>query len=307
MTVLVLGGGGFIGRVVVKTLHAAGVSLRVLDRNPCPEAFAGQPAGLDWRPGVLADRGALIEALQGVRAVVHLASPSSPAMAEMDWKADVEAQVIDSIRLLECMGAAEVRRVVFMSSGGTVYGDHHGAPIDENQITRPISTHGINKLAVEHFIAHARQAGWVDPVVLRVANAYGPGQATDRNQGLIGTSIMRTLAGEPVRIWGDGLTVRDYVYVDDVARAVLAAMRYQGRDTVFNIGSGVGRTVHEVIATIEKIGGLTVRVEHVPARQLDVPFNVLDCSRARRELGWQPETSFEQGLATTLAWYRARR
>jgi UDP-glucose 4-epimerase len=307
MTVLVLGGGGFIGRAVVETLHAAGVSLRVLDRNVAAGALAVRCAGLDWRVGVLADREALLAALQDIDAVVHLASPSSPAIAEMDWKADVDAHVVDSIRLIECMTTAAVRRLIFMSSGGTVYGDHHDVPIDEDRATQPICTYGINKLAVEHFIKHSQQVGRIDAVILRAANAYGPRQSTDRNQGLIGTSIVRVLAGEPLRVWGDGQVVRDFVYVEDIARAVLAAIDYRGEFTVFNIGSGIGRTVHDVIAAIGNIAQLPVRVEHLPARGLDVRFNVLDCSRARGELGWQPQTSFEQGLAMTLAWYRAQR
>ena len=304
MTVLVLGGAGFIGRAVVQSLGAAGLPLRVLDRHARPPTMFDPPLDVDWRAGVLADRHLLAEALQDARAVVHLASPASPALADADWKADVEAQVIDSIRVIEAMGTAGVRRLVFMSSGGTVYGGNHHAPIDEQQATVPISTYGINKLAVEHFIGHARAAGKVDPVILRAANAYGPGQATDKAQGLIGTCIVRALAGEPLRIWGDGLTVRDFVYVDDIARAVRAAIPYEGRHTVFNIGSGIGRTVREVIATIETLGRIPVRIEYLPARGLDVPFNVLDRRRAHVELGWEPEISFERGLATTIAWYR---
>jgi UDP-glucose 4-epimerase len=304
MTVLVLGGAGFIGRAVVRLLSDAGQPARVLDRNRCPDPVLADRPEIEWHLGELGDRAALERALVGVATVVHLASGASPAIAQTDWEADVQSQVIDSIGLLRCMGAADVRRLVYLSSGGTVYGVTNRVPIDELQPAAPLLAYGINKLAVEHFIALAHRSLRIDSVVLRAANAYGPGQRTDRRQGLVGTAIRCALSRRPLPIWGDGSTVRDFVYVDDVARAILAAIRYRGTHTTFNIGSGVGRSIREVVADIERLSGIDVSVEYLPLRGLDVPFNVLDCRRARTEMGWEPLVSFEQGLSTTLAWFR---
>lgn len=305
MTVLVLGGRGFIGRATTMALVASGRRVRSFDRHATPQVPA--TGGVDFRVGDLADAQGLAAAMTDARAVVHLASPSSPARSEADWEADVQAQVQNTLRVIAAMEAAGVRRLVFISSGGTVYGGKHRSPIDEEQPATPICVYGINKLAAERFILHAHGLGRIDATILRVANAYGPAQSVDRAQGIVGICIARALSGEPLRLWGDGRAVRDFVHVDDIGRAVTAAVDYTGPHTTFNIGSGVGRSVLDVIATIEALCGQRIAVEHLPERGLDVAYNVLDCARARRELAWQSATSFEAGLASTLAWYRQHR
>ena len=306
MTILVTGGGGFVGTAVIRAMRGLGIPVTVLDRNPPPADLCEPRAEMTWHVGEVCDQGLLGQALSGATAVVHLASTASPAVADADWQADVQAQVIDSIGVMNGMRAAGVRRLVYLSSGGTVYGHAYRTRIDESRPAEPMQAYGVNKLAVEHFARLARAAGWLDPVILRPANAFGPAQRTDRHQGIVGTAIHCALTRRPLQIWGDGLAVRDFVYVDDLARAIVAATRYEGAHTTFNIGSGVGRTVHQVVAAIEGMTGASIMIEQVAPRGLDAPYNVLDCTRARRELGWQPLVSFEEGLAATIAWYRAR-
>ena len=301
MTILLLGGGGFIGKALWKPLFDAGHSFRVLSRRAEPELFPRDPLKATWQSGDIADPEALASAMQGVEIVVHLAGPASPARSQNDWTSDVQAQVLNSIAVLECMRANNVRRLVFLSSGGTVYGRCQAFPIDEDQATNPISTHGINKLAAEKHVGLCRHLGWLDPVVLRVANAYGPGQPLKREQGIIGTVIDAAISGQAVRIWGDGSAVRDFIYVDDVAGAILAAIERPGVLGTFNIGSGEGRSIRQVIAELESILGKAVQVEYLPGRPLDVPYNVLDTARARRELEWTPGTGFREGLSATVA------
>lgn len=304
MTILVLGGGGFIGHAVLTALRSTGSRIRVLDRQSCSDPLYLHGSDIEWLIGEVADHNVLVGAMDGVHSIIHLASPSSPAVSESNWGKDVQHQVIETLGIIEAMTTAKVPRMVFVSSGGTVYGNGHHAAVDERASTHPLSIYGINKLATEQFIEHARRTRQLSPVILRVSNVYGRGQSTNRAQGLIGTAIARAHDGAPLRIWGDGLAVRDFVHVDDVARAIMASLAYRGQHFLFNIGSGIARSVKEVIATIEAIGQTSVPTEFLPARQLDVAFNVLNCRRALAELDWKPEIPFEQGLADTISWFR---
>jgi len=306
MTVLVLGGAGFIGRAVVRALCAEHEDVRVLDRHGPPGG--GPDAGIErWHEGELEDGVALRGLLAGCDAVVHLAAGAVPARSEGAWASDAASQVLPAIALLEAMHASGVRRLVFVSSGGTVYGRTAREPVREDRAAEPVSAHGLSKLMVEQCIGLQRRLGRVDPVVLRVGNAYGEGQDGARGQGVIAAFVADALAGRPLRVMGDGSTVRDYVHVDDVAAAVLAALRYRGAQDTFNVGSGVGRSIDEVVAALERSLGARVAVRRLEARAFDVGYNVLDCGRALRELGWRTRIAFDEGLAATIAWQRGRR
>jgi len=305
MTVLVLGGAGFIGRSVVRALRAEHDSVRVLDRHGPLDG--GREAGVErWHVGELEDAGALRELLAGCDAVVHLAAGAVPARSEGAWMSDAASQVLPAIALLEAMHASGVRRLVFLSSGGSVYGRTTREPVREDHAAEPVSAYGLSKLLVEQCIGLQRRLRRVDPVVLRVGNAYGEGQDGARGQGVVASFVADALAGRPLRVMGDGSTVRDYVHVDDVAAAVLAALRYRGAQDTFNVGSGVGRSIDEVVAALERALGTRLAVRRLEARPFDVGYNVLDCGRARRELGWRARVAFDDGLAATIAWQRGR-
>jgi UDP-glucose 4-epimerase len=306
MTVLVLGGAGFIGRAVVRALCAEHQSVRVLDRHGAPADGLG--AGVErWCAADLADGEALREMLAGCDAVVHLAAGASPARSEGAWASDAASQVLPAIALLEAMHACCVRRLVFVSSGGTVYGRTTREPIREDHATAPMSAYGLGKLMVEQCLAFQRRLARLEPVVLRVSNAYGEGQAGNRGQGVIATFVADALAGRPLRVLGDGSAVRDYVHVADVAAAVLAALHYRGEHRVFNVGSGIGHSIDEVVAALERALGTRVLVGRIEGRPFDVAYNVLDCGLASRELGWRARIEFGAGLASTIAWQRGAR
>lgn len=306
MTVLVLGGAGFVGRAVVRALCAEHEPVRVLDRHGVPPG--GPDAGVErWCVADLSDGEALREALTGCDAVVHLAAGALPARSEGAWASDAASQVLPAIELLEAMHACGVRRLVFVSSGGTVYGRTAREPIREDHPTAPMSAYGLGKLMVEQCLAFQRRLDRLEPVVLRVSNAYGEGQKGNRGQGVIATFVADALADRPLRVLGDGSTVRDYVHVADVAAAVLAALRYRGAHGMFNIGSGIGRSIDEVVAALERALGSRVLVSRIEGRPFDVAYNVLDCGLASRELDWRARIEFGAGLASTIAWQRGAR
>ena len=209
-----------------------------------------------------------------------------------------------SLRLMEHCVAGGVGRVVFLSSGGTIYGIPTVIPTPENAPTDPITAYGVAKLAIEKYLEIFRRRHGVDYRILRVANVYGPYQTAEKGQGVVAAFLTRALADEPLEIWGDGQVVRDYVFVADVAEAIWATMHHKSLSRVFNIGGGAGASVLQIAAAIEELVGHPLQRRFHPARLVDVPVSVLDHSLTTNELGWMPAVDLEQGLAQTLEWMR---
>jgi UDP-glucose 4-epimerase len=206
---------------------------------------------------------------------------------------------------MEAAAREGVRRLVFVSSGGTVYGVPAAVPIPETAPTEPISAYGLQKLAIERYLALFRRKHGLDSVVLRVSNPYGPLQRARRSQGVIAAFLEAGLRGEALEIWGDGTVTRDFVFIDEVVEAMLLAAVHSGGSRVFNVGSGQGLDINTVADDVEKVlgRGRLERIHHA-ARPADVPVNILDVSRIRDEMGWQPRTSWIDGLARTAAWMK---
>lgn len=298
--VALIGAGGFFGTNLARHLAPRIAELRCLGlKLSFPEAMQG----LTWITGDMADA-AISDALDGCDTVIHLATTSAPG-TDLDISADAEANVMASLRLFDRCIAAGVKQVVFISSGGTVYGIPNHVPIPESAPTLPITAYGVAKLSIEKYLeVYARLRG-LEYRVLRISNLYGPYQTTAKMQGVVAAFLARAMRGEPLEIWGDGKVVRDYVYVEDAAAAVLAAMRYRGDERIFNIGGGMGMSLNEVITAIETLLGRELVKNYRPGRPVDVPINILDCALAKLELGWAARTNFSKGLEQTSAWMRS--
>jgi UDP-glucose 4-epimerase len=296
MIVVVTGGTGFLGRPLVRALTAEGHSVRVLTRRP-HEVHVG--TAHPYRD--LRDRTALEKALEGADVVFHLAWSSLPQTSNEDPLADCETNLAGGIALLEACRAAGVSQVVFPSSGGTVYGFTPDGVVTEETPTDPICAYGISKLAFEKYLALYQRIGGPDYRVLRISNAYGEGQPSDRPQGLIGVALDRMLRDQPITVLGDGTAVRDYVHVDDVVRAFLAAMQPLGASAprVFNVGSGRGYSINEVLEIISGVTGCTPTLKFEPARSCDLDRVVVSAQRSEETLGWTPSVTLETGVART--------
>jgi UDP-glucose 4-epimerase len=217
---------------------------------------------------------------------------------------DVHKSVIPSIALLDICRKLGVARVIFLSSGGTVYGQPLVIPTPETAPTEPITAYGINKLVIEQYLSLYDYLYDLDYRVLRVTNPFGPFQTPLKGQGVIAALISRALKKEPMEIWGDGMVVRDFIFVDDVMDALLAAAKDQSDARIFNIGSGQGHSLREVIAVIEHLLGDKLDVRFTAGRAIDVPVSIVAIDRARDVLGWVPKTPFEAGLRKTIQWWR---
>lgn len=303
---LVLGAGGFLGVNLCRALLAEGAEVTGYGRRPHdPTAL---PDTVAWHDAEFDDPVRLTVAVTGQDMVFHLLGGSVPAQSNRQPAGDVLGSLLPSVRLIEACHVASVRRLVFASSGGTVYGPTPPHPVGESAATNPITAYGINKLAVEKYLGLFRHMGQLDPVVLRIANPYGPFQHSRRAQGVVGTALSGALSGAPIEIWGDGQVVRDYLHVDDVAAAMIAAAGYRGDRWVFNVGSGEGRSVRAVVENVCALTGTGPdRIVHRPGRAADVPYNVLDISLIAEEIGWTPRTGWHDGLAATAEWLRGQR
>lgn len=302
MRYVVLGAGGFIGTNLCRALLLKGGAVRAFGRR---QSFPAALSGCDWIPGDFSDPTSLATAISGCDVVFHLVTATTPASANVDKVADLNANVVSTLHMLDACRETGVRRVVFVSSGGTIYGIPEQVPTPEIAPTNPITAYGICKLAIEKYLGLYEYLYGMEYRVLRVANPFGPYQTALKNQGVIAAFVHRALSRKPIEMWGDGSVIRDYVFIDDVVEALMLAATHEGAGRIFNIGSGEGRSLNDIIAAISRLLGSEIPVEHHPGRPVDLPVSILDTTFAARELVWRPSTPFEEGLNTTIAWMKS--
>jgi UDP-glucose 4-epimerase len=298
MKALVLGGTGFIGSHVVDRLLAAGHQVRVFSRSP--ERFRQPLPEVDYRLADFDNIPALVEALTGIEVIFHLLSTTVPSTSNRDPVFDIESNLSGTVRLLQAIRESGVGRLVYLSSGGTVYGVPETVPIPENHPLRPICSYGIVKVAVENYLHMFQQLHGLDYIVMRPSNPYGERQGHFGVQGIIGTFLHKLRKGEELEVWGDGSLVRDYLHVEDLARLCVAAAE-SDRVGIYNGGSGRGHSVREVLDCIEQVVGRPLPVRWREGRKFDVPRVVLDITKARNDFAWEPEIDLATGIARTWA------
>lgn len=291
-------GAGFIGRSFISRVLETGGVVHILDHKACPPELAGK---LTWLTGDLGNEEAVRSVVGKVDVVYHLISSTVPGDVA-DESRELTQNVLQTLQLLKLCVQERVRRIVFISSA-SVYGMQTELPISEKALTDPISSHGIHKLTIEKYLQLYKYQHGLDCKIMRLSNPYGPGQSITGRQGFIAIAIGNILAGERIRIRGDGSTVRDYVYIDDVTEMLHLLGTCQTSETVFNVGSGKGHSLNQVISIMESLIGRSLGVEHIGPRFVDIPASILDVSRGKRELGKVPSTLLEEGLARTLAFH----
>jgi UDP-glucose 4-epimerase len=301
MKALVTGGNGFIGSHLVDDLVQRGWEVVVLDLSE--RRYDPIPSRARFIPGSLNDTGRVIDALIGVDVVFHLSWSTIHEISNQDPAADVTTNLVPTIHLLEACRHAEVGRVVFTSSGGTVYGPAIEWPITETHPLNPINGYGVTKLAVEKYLQMFKHLYGLDYVVLRPSVPYGPRQNPLARQGAVAVFLNRVARGLPVTIFGDGSNTRDFFYVSDLVDALIAgAERKLYEHRIFNLGGVEEVSLIQLLKLIENVVGKTARVQYAPARQFDAQRIVLNTGLARQELGWHAKVSLADGLAKTWTW-----
>lgn len=295
-SVLIVGGNGFLGSHLVDRLVADGHEVAVFDRysTAVPRYEA---AGVRAFVGDVADLDVLGAAMRGVQDVYHFVSPSTPATSDADPLVDVRVGLPHSVGLLQAAVEAGVTRVVYASSGGAIYGDHPTEAFHETDPPAPISPYAIGKLAVEGYLRYFRRTHGLDTIALRIANPYSYRQEGVRGQGLIAIALHAARLGTPLSVFGDGSMVRDYVHADDVVATIAAMVDRPHEHEVYNLGSGQGVSVTELVELIERVTGVALHIVRAEAPLTFVQRSVLDITRVVSEYGVVPTRSLDEGLA----------
>ena len=302
-TILILGAAGFIGTNLTYALTKTNAKVICLDR-PGSDLECARKWGAECIYGSIADYSAdSYEGLKGIDTVYHLVSTTCPTNSNMNMSIELEDNILTTVRLLDACVKANVGRVVFLSSGGTVYGREHDGILNELDETNPISSYGIQKLVIEKYLYLYREMYGLDYRIVRLSNPYGPYQRPNGIQGLVSTCTWKAYHDEPIEIYGDGSVVRDYIYIDDAIKGILNIARDDAKYKLYNLGSGHGVSVNEVLETVSNVLGKQLDVRYTPSRKVDVPVNILDINRYKEEFGEPITISLGEGIRKLAGFY----
>jgi UDP-glucose 4-epimerase len=289
-------GAGFIGLNLIRRLIGSGAQVAVLDHNLAPADLAGR---VRWVCGEFADRSAIEEVLQGATVAFHFVSSTVPGDEHVEVSRELSDNIFATLGFLEVCERMTVSRVVFASSS-SVYGLQAKTPIPEVAVTDPISSHGIQKLAIEKYLLLHRFHRGLDVRIARISNPFGPGQRLYGRQGFVAMTIGHLLKDEPVLLRDGGRPVRDFIYIDDVAEALDRLANQAEAPSVLNIGSGVGHSLQQVVQLVEEAIGRPVRSITADGRRADIPVSILDVTLAEQGIGFRAAVLLCDGLLRTL-------
>lgn len=300
----VIGGGGFIGSKVVEALLAAGRAVSVIGRSH--NVLRALPKNVKYYAGDIADNSFMRDKLQGADEIIDLAYSSVPKTSYENPVRDIMSNLPATVGLFEIACQLPIKKMVFVSSGGTIYGEPLTLPILETHPTEPISPYGITKLALEKYALMFHRVWGLPILCVRPSNPFGEGQHPFVGQGFVATAIASILSGREISVFGEKGTVRDYIYIDDLARGIVAALDAGQPGECYNIGSGVGRDNLAVLSSISRAAeseALKPVIRHLPKRPFDVTANILDSSKLNNISGWHPTADFDESIRQTFAWY----
>lgn len=296
MKVCIIGGGGFIGQWVARKLLARGDSVIMMGRSKRPE---GLPAEIDYVVGEYGNNEILGKVIAQVESVIHLAYATVPSTSFSDPIFDLIANVPPSVALFQRAAATGIKRLVLVSSGGTVYGNAEALPLREEASTNPISPYGITKLTIERYAHMYHALKGLPVVIMRPGNAYGARCEGGPGGGFISAAVKSAVSGAPLPVFGDGSAIRDYIHVSDVAAGIVAGLVNGVPGEIYNVGTGIGLSNTDVVRLVGAVLGSRhgrIEVQYQPFRGFDVAANVLDSSRLAAASGWKPTVSIESGI-----------
>ena len=299
---LIIGGAGFIGSHLVPQLLATGRHVTVLGRSSIPRYE--MPIGVTYLVGDFSQSELISRLLDTHQEVIHLAYATVPNTSFDNPLSDLLQNLPPTVQLFSDAAERGVK-LVLVSSGGTVYGEAVTFPINETHPTRPISPYGVTKQTLENYANLYAATHGLKYICVRPANAYGIGQRPFVGQGFISTAMASAMKGMPIKIFGQHGSVRDYLYVNDLASGIVRALEHGHLSATYNIGSGVGLSNIDVVEAFRPLLfeiGHEVQVEILPERAFDVKVNVLDSSRLKMDTGWEPDVGFNDGLVITRDW-----
>lgn len=295
--VLVMGGLGFIGSHLSRLLLHEGYLVRIFDKlYGSRRLVADIETKIEIVEGDAERPEDVLRALSDIDIAIDFIHTTVPGISMKDPVYDVQTNIVPHVGWLSQLNKTRLSRIIYISSGGTVYGIPRKNPLSENHPTEPICSYGITKLAIEKYIAMYAGIHGIDYRICRPANVYGEGQHLNVGQGVVGVFLEQCMKKQPIDIWGDGETRRDYNYVEDIVKGIVALIQHEGEGRIFNISSGRGYSLNDIIAIIRDDLKLPVQVNYMASRAFDVPVNILDSSRLMRETGWKPRVDLITGM-----------
>lgn len=296
MKIVVIGAGGFLGKNLIIKLLQHGYDVVAVDRA---EVGIKHPKLTSFVTNV--DESISVNKFVNEGdTIVYLLTSSVPINSNTDVYNDAKSNVLLAIRIFEKCIEAGAKKILFASSGGTVYGKPHYLPIDEKHSLNPNSAYAISKLAIEKYLLLLCSLNNIMGINLRISNPYGPGQRPFVGQGVIATFLASSLLNRTIEIWGAGDNIRDYIYIDDVSYAFIKAVEYNGQYNTFNIGSGEGHDLLEIISVIKKHTGKELEIKYMKESNIEIKSNILDNSLAKKELDWNPQVDLTHGIGMML-------
>ncbi len=299
---LVIGGGGYIGACLVPQLISVGRQVTVLGRSAIPNYSL--PAQATYVTGDFSQNDLLCRLLDTHQEVIHLAYATVPNTSFENPLGDLLKNLPPTIKLFSESADRGVK-LVLVSSGGTIYGEAVELPIRETHQTKPISPYGVTKLTLENYAYLYAATHGLKFVCVRPANAYGVGQRPFLGQGFIASAMASAIRKIPINIFGKSGTIRDYIYISDLASGIVNALLRGRQSETYNLGSGVGMSNLDVVEAINSIMteiGCIVQIENLPERSFDVKANVLDSTKLKKDTGSKPQIEFADGLRFTRKW-----
>lgn len=306
MNILILGAAGFIGTNLSIFLLEQGYNVTLVDKEKdffSNDVLKYSKANIvEFDFGLDADFDSLIK---GTDIIFHLVSTTVPTTSNRHISDELMSNVIVTTKLLESCVNNSVKKVVFLSSGGTVYGTDVVCPIKEENPTNPITAYGIQKLMIEKLLYLYRTMYGLDYKVVRLANPYGPHQKPNGILGAVTTFTYKALNRSEIEVYGDGSVVRDFIYIDDAVKAIVNIAFDESSEHTFNVGSGEGTSIKQLIKDISKSLELDMRVTYKQKRKIDVPVNFLDVTKYEIRYGLVKKTTLEQGIIKTADYLRS--
>lgn len=303
MNILIIGGNGFIGSHLIDHLILKGHNIRVFDI--LYERYREPLNNVDYRISNLDNIPDLSEALLGIDIVFHLATASVPSTSNIDTVSDAKKNLIPTLNLLNLLIKLDIKRIVYLSSGGAVYGNPLTNPIDEEHPLNPISSYGIIKATTEMYLSLYQRIYGLKPLILRPSNPYGPRQGHYIAQGVISTFLRKVQKNESLTVFGDGSSSKDYIYIDDLIELIYE-LSIRNLDGVFNLGTGVGTSINQILDQIKKTTGMNTQIHKINKQIYDVDHFVLDISKTMDILGTYCFTSLEEGISKTSLWLNSK-
>ncbi len=307
MNILVTGGAGFIGSHLVDQFVQEGHRVSVIDNLSTGKRKQVHREAVFYKLDVCSRRVEQVFKKERPAMIVHMAAQMNVRKSTEDPVFDADVNIMGTLKLLELAVQYGARKILFASSGGTVYGEQETFPASESHPTRPLSPYGISKLTCEHYLEYYRHVAGLKSVALRLANIYGPRQNSDGEAGVVAIFTRNMLTGEQVQINGNGFQTRDYVYVRDVVEAVLRAVFTPHVEGIFNVGTGVETTVNEMFAQLKKMTNSPCQEIHGPAKKGEQIRSVLDASKLEKETEWTPTVSLSEGLDETVKFFQQQK